>query len=342
MAQSGTLDRRSGKTGDVVGRRAILVTAAGLVMITLLVVVLGGGGLPFQRPAVAGLSFAFQLGVAFLQLGFAVFLVGVTYLVTRRRLVPDIALRSPARSLALAETMGMVAYAAGAQALGYLIGVVTGGYPISLHLPGTIYGFYGTVKTSEVFLWAVYNFAVYAAIPYLYFRRQGYTNEQLNLKSNNRRADLLLIGVILALQGTFDLVLSPGIFSLDARQLLIGAPAAFFIYFFGTSLPIMVFIYAILMPRYLRLTGSVAATVILGGLSYAAVHIFDSWAVFNSLPNAFLSLAFVTLQYFGPGMVKSFLTIRTANAWVHVWAYHAISPHVTIDTTNIVRIFGIR
>jgi hypothetical protein len=49
----------------------------------------------------------------------------------------------------------------------------------------------------------------------------------------------------------------------------------------------------------------------------------------------------VFIQYFGPGMVKSVLTLRTGNAWVHVWAYHAIDPHVLIDTPTVVEIFQI-
>jgi hypothetical protein len=27
----------------------------------------------------------------------------------------------------------------------------------------------------------------------------------------------------------------------------------------------------------------------------------------------------------GPGMIKTVLTLRTGNAWVHVWAYHALA-----------------
>jgi hypothetical protein len=41
-------------------------------------------------------------------------------------------------------------------------------------------------------------------------------------------------------------------------------------------------------------------------------------------------------------MIKSYLTLRTGNAWVHLWAYHAIAPHVTSDTPIVVKIFGIR
>jgi len=35
------------------------------------------------------------------------------------------------------------------------------------------------------------------------------------------------------------------------------------------------------------------------------------------------------------------LTLRTGNAWVHVWAYHAISPHTIVDTPLIAKIFRI-
>ena len=104
----------------------------------------------------------------------------------------------------------------------------------------------------------------------------------------------------------------------------------------------MIFIYCILLPRYLKLTNSVALTIILGGLSYAALHVGDSWTNYSSLSNGLLSVIVVLIQYFGPGMVKSVLTLRTGNAWVHAIAYHAIAPHVTLDTPNIVRIFGIR
>jgi hypothetical protein len=41
-------------------------------------------------------------------------------------------------------------------------------------------------------------------------------------------------------------------------------------------------------------------------------------------------------------MIKSFLTLRTGSAWAHVWAYHAIAPHVTVDTPNLVNVFGFR
>lgn len=50
----------------------------------------------------------------------------------------------------------------------------------------------------------------------------------------------------------------------------------------------------------------------------------------------------VFLTFFSPGVMKSFLTIHTGNAWVHMWGFHAITPHVTVDTRLIVADFHIR
>ena len=72
------------------------------------------------------------------------------------------------------------------------------------------------------------------------------------------------------------------------------------------------------------------------------IHFFESWTAYDSLANGTLSVIFLMFQYFGPGMIKSVLTLRTGNAWVHVWAYHAIAPHVTVDTPNLVNVFRLR
>ena len=104
----------------------------------------------------------------------------------------------------------------------------------------------------------------------------------------------------------------------------------------------MIFVSALLVPRYLKLTGSTATAVILGGLTYAAMHLWDGWTAFTSPRDAALSLIVLFLTYFGPGMMKSFLTLRTGNAWVHLWAYHAIAPHTLQDTPHMVNVFRIR
>lgn len=313
-------------------------TVAGYVLAMVAAALLGGATLPFaptgtpQAPAAAVLAGQGNLAVALL-------LVGVALLVTRNRPRVDLAARAPERAVARRETLWLVGYAVVVTAVGAVLGHATGDYAISLHLPGTIYGLHGgaTLAPGWVALWTVYNFVVWAVLPYLAFRRRGYTNGQLSMRSADRRGDLLLIVVILVLESAVELTLVSGaIFGLPPAQLAGGAALAFVVNLFGTVLPIMVFIYAILLPRYAKLTGSVIGTVVLGGVSYAVIHLLDGWTVYSDARAAALSVIFLFVQYLGPGLVKSVLTLRTGNVWVHVWAYHAVAPHVTLDTVTFV------
>jgi hypothetical protein len=326
-------------------RLIALLAAVAVAIVIAAIFPLSQGMLPFQIRVFAerGQPFWGPIIGAVGSLLVALIVIGVALLVTWRRTPPDMLARAPSLPIARIETAGLTLYAIAGQAGGYFLGRAIGRYPISLHMPGALYGLNGPYTPREALVWAVYNFLIYAVAPYLYFRWRGYSNERLNLTSVNLRADILLIVVILVVESAIELTtVSAAILSLDARQLLLGAPLAFALNLVGTVLPVMIFIYAILLPRYLRLTGgSVVATVILGGLTYAALHVFESWADYTSLTNGLLSVIFVTLQYFGPGMVKSVLTLRTGNAWVHAWAYHVFEPHVLIDTPTIVQIFKI-
>jgi hypothetical protein len=96
------------------------------------------------------------------------------------------------------------------------------------------------------------------------------------------------------------------------------------------------------VPRFLKLTGSTATTVILGGVTYTLLHVWDAWTVLTSPDNLLLSVIFLFFTYFGPGMMKTVLTVRTGNAWTHVWAYHALAPHALIDAPHVVEIFRVR
>jgi hypothetical protein len=323
---------------------SIIVTIILWALCTVAIFVLSQGTLPFQLKLFDDKGTPFLGRVIAIEVGlvFPLFLIALIYMITRRRVVPDLRTRAPEISIARAETLGMVGYAVVAQIVGALLGKAMGQYAISLHMPGTLYGLSGSYSPTEAIVWAIYNFIVYAVIPYLYFRRRGYSNEQLSLRSNNWRADLVLIVIVLVLESTAELYsLSTAIFSLHGTQLVLGATLTFVLDFFGTVLPIMIFIYSILLPRYLKLTNSVALTIILGGLTYAALHVGDSWTDYSTISNGLLSIIFVAFQYFGPGMVKSVLTLRTGNAWVHVWSYHAFDPHVLIDTPTIVSVFQI-
>jgi len=302
---------------------------------------LAHGALPFNRPAVANLPFAAQLAAPSLTMIEIFVLMALTFWVTRRRVIPNMAARAPDRQVAKRETLGLLTYAALGQIGGWILGPALGFRSFSFHIAGTVFGCAIPPSPGELWTWALYNFAVFAVAPFLYFRRR-YSSSDLNLRSSNRRSDALLILVVLIVESAFELaVFDQNMFRLSGRQIWFGVPLTFFVFFIGTVLPTMVLIYAILLPRYLKITGSAISAVLLGGLTYASMHIVEGWSVFDSPRNVALSLIFVLLQYFGPGMIKSVLTLRTGNAWVHALSYHIIAPHVIVDTPLVVKIFGI-
>lgn len=297
--------------------------------------------LPFNRPALAAVPDRLQIYVAIFGWFYALIFMGVTYALTRKRAVPDMAGRAPNAMMSLRETIALWIYGVVVMAAGQILGRRMFGEGIGLHLNGSLFGMTRMATPREVWVWAVFNFVLLAMVPYIVFRARGYSREALNLKSSNLRNDTLVIAVVLAMETAFEMV-GNKILTLTGHQILVGGALSFVVHLLGTGLPVMIFIYAILMPRYMRITGSVAATTLLGAVSYAALHLFEYWTVYDSAPHSVLSVIFVLLTFANPGLVKSYLTVRTGNAWVHLWGFHAIAPHVTSDTPMIVDIFGIR
>ncbi|WP_205718226.1 hypothetical protein [Actinomadura sp. WMMA1423] len=330
-----------GPARSLLRNRAVLLTALGWVSANVLMLVLADRRLPLHLHDAAERSTSAYLVDFNIRLAEVFFIMALAFVLTRRRARPDLAARAPERTMALRETLLLLAYGAGGLALGFAVGRAFGWHPFALHLAGSVTETDDHVERSEAIAWAAYNLVVFAIVPLAYFWRR-YPARALNLVSTDRRGDLRLIVVVLLVEGAVQVTaLHPKIFALDARQLLLGVPLTFVLYMAGTVLPTMVFVYAILIPRFVRLTGSVATTVIFGGLAYAALHLWDSWAEYGSPRNAAISIAFLLLTYFGPGMVKAWLTVRTGNAWVHVWAYHALAPHTLVDTPHVAHIFGI-
>src|SRR6266508_197097 len=338
--------RRGAQLGQLLGyllrQRSVQIVIALWLLANIAVLAVARGRLPFDRPAVAGSPFASQLIFANLGLVEVLLLIALTWYLTRRREVPDLAARAPDRDRAWRETFGLLGYGVLVQVGGAVLGTALGWRPISFHLAGTIYGTHAHITRTEALTWAVYNLVLYAIVPYLFFRRR-YSNEQLNLKSTNRRNDLLVIVVILVVESIVEvLTVSSAFFQLTPTQMLIGGPLAFVLYFAGTVLPTMIFIYAILLPRYVKLTGSAVTAAILGGVTYTLAHVLDAWLVYGTAAGVVLSLIFLFFQYFGPGLIKSVLTLRTGNAWVHAIAYHAVAPHVLVDGPHVVHVFGVK
>jgi hypothetical protein len=321
--------------------RSVQLSAAFWVLASVAVILLcPDGKLPFDRPVLAKFSLRAQLIGPILGLAFVFFQMRIVYFLTRKRHLPDIASRAPEASVARREVLWLWAYGAAALLGERFLGLRLFGEGLGLHLNGSLFGCTRMVSEREVWIWAGYNFLVFAVLPYLVFRARGYSQEALNLKSNNPRNDTLVIVVILTIGCIFDFLVGDFL-KLTPHQMVVGGALTFVTHLLGTGLPVMVFIYAILFPRYLRLTKSPTTALVLGGVSYAAVHVFEYWTLYDSLPHAALSVIFVLMQFGPPGLMKSYLTLRTANAWVHLWGYHAITPHVTNDTPMVVEIFKI-
>ena len=318
------------------------IAAAGWLAANAWVLLVTDGPLPFEWPNATSPSVEAQLLDANLALLQVFALMALVRVITRGRVAPDLLARAPGRSIAQRETLLLLGYGVLGLAGGFLLARSLGWQSFGLHLAGSLHATHDNVGPVEAVTWAVYNLAVYAVAPLLFFRRR-YAALALNLRSTDRCNDALVILAVLAVETAFQLfTLGPGTFELTTSQLALGAAATFVLYLAGAVLPAMVFIYAILVPRYLRLTGSTLGTVVLGGVTYAALHVWDSWTLFDSPANAILSTIFLLFTYFGPGMIKAYLTVRTGNAWVHVWAYHALAPHTLVDTPHTVEIFHIR
>ena len=229
---------------------------------------------------------------------FLVLECGLMFLLTRRRPWPDLAQRAPQRSIALRETIAVWAYAAIVLLAGRWLGFHAFGAGIAMHLNGSLVGATRIQSPHEVYLWLAYNFTLLALVPYVVFRMRGYSREQLNLRSANWKNDTLVTLVVLAVGCLMDLS-GPNILQLAPHQRVVGGLLSFVIHLFLTDLPVMIFIYAILMPRYARLF-SPATAFLLGAASYPAIHIFETFTRYDSPYDSLISAIFVFLFFFPP------------------------------------------
>lgn len=296
-------------------------------------------GVPLHWPELATTSPATDVLNDSIGLTGLVLIIGLVHLLARRRPFPNLAERAPERVTALREMWATWIYGAIVLIAGRIVGQHYFGEGIGLHLDGCLFGAMRVQSPAEVWTWAAWNGILLALVPYLVFRWRGYSRQALNLRSSNWRNDALIIAVVLLIGCAFELT-GPNIFQLTPHQQLAGGLLSLALHLAGTDLPIMVFIYAILLPRYARLF-SPAVAFLVGAVSYPLMHVFEYWTRYDSLYHGAVSVIFVILTFFPAGVMKSFLTMRTGNAWVHMWSFHAITPHVMVDTRLVVRDFNI-
>jgi hypothetical protein len=303
-------------------------------------IVLCRNGVPLDRPELAATPPVTGVLNNSIGLFSIILLIGIVSLLARHRPLPDLAERAPERGIALRETLAMWIYGAVVLFAGRGIGQHYFGEGIALHLNGCLFGATHVQSRSAVYTWAVYNGIFLALLPYFIFRRRGYSRQALNLRSANWKNDAVIIAVVMLIGCAYELA-GPNIFQLTPQQQLAGGALSLVLHLCGTDLPIMIFIYAILLPRYARLFSPPVA-FLAGAVSYPLMHVFESWTRYNSPYHAAVSIIFVLLTFFPAGVMKSFLTFRTGNAWVHMWGFHAITPHVMVDTRLVVQDFHIR
>lgn len=296
-------------------------------------------GVPLDRPELAALPPITDVLNNSIGLVSIILLIGIVALLARHRPFPDLAERAPERAIALRETLAMWIYGAIVLFAGRIIGLHYFGEGIALHLNGCLFGATHVQSPAAVFTWAAYNGIFLALVPYVIFRWRGYSLQALSLRSANWKNDTLIIAVVMLISCAYELA-GPNIFQLTPHQQLIGGALSLLLHLCGTDLPIMIFIYAILLPRYARLFSPLVAFLV-GAVSYPIMHVFESWTRYDSPSHAAVSVIFVLLTFFPAGLMKSFLTFRTGNAWVHMWGFHAIAPHVMVDTRLIVQDFNI-
>jgi hypothetical protein len=116
MAENGGLAGQGGPRRPPWARflflRSVQIVTAFWVLATIAVfLIVEDGELPFgERPSLEGVLLAGEVISGWATLGIALILIGVTFLITRGRALPNMAARAPEKTVALAETAVLVGY----------------------------------------------------------------------------------------------------------------------------------------------------------------------------------------------------------------------------------------
>ena len=162
------------RTMDVFKQRSVQIATLAVAASYLYVYLVSDEKIDLQQPLFADYTTLDQLGAMFFTvLIMPLIYMAITYLITRERDV-DIADRAPERGVAKKEVIWLIIYGVIALSVGQIIGRAIWGEGIGLHLHGTLYGDVAPVSPMQVITWTLYNFTVYAVLPFWYFMNRGY------------------------------------------------------------------------------------------------------------------------------------------------------------------------
>ena len=82
--------------------------------------------------------------------------------------------------------------------------------------------------------------------------------------------------------------MGPNIFQLTSHQRIVRGLLSFVVHLLLTDLPVMIFIYSILLRRYARLFSPPTA-FLLGAASYPGIHIFEIFTRYDSPSHSLIS-----------------------------------------------------
>jgi hypothetical protein len=110
----------------------------------------------------------------------------------------------------------------------------------------------------------------------------------------------------------------------------------FVLFSLGTFIPVMILIQSLLAPRLAILARSWIGGAVLAGAAYGLYHSREFYLEWGSLSQVTVSLAWIMqLAFFG--VLKAVSTLRTGNAWIHIFNTHL--PHLT-EAPEVLRIFS--